>query len=401
MPYPSYISRVPWPMTIDQSSSSCSGAHQPASAYLKRSTSPLENIDTLYDQSVDASFQQQQQHQHQHQPPFIPQWPVSQPSTAHLGYSYDNTYPQQFSGDYSAQYQASPTNYMPTQPQVDPSYQMDGLGSFNPLGGQMGSMSLNWQSFQSDLVYPVSNGLPNGALQAPTMADHSPTDNYLEARSLTSNSSNDWVGVDLHEYSPYQSLDAFQNPQTGAISNPGQALHGRTFSDSSYSDGEQRSQHSWSSFVEVPPTIGSPCSDEYGDLEFFNVHARDTPNVRPSPPAIVTSIPPRSMTVKKSMSPQRSPISAGKGSPPTRRQSRKNTSPKTTKSIIQRRPVQPPKSAPETSEKKIGRRKGPLRPEQRKQASEIRKLGACLRCKFLKKTVSFIDCSVRMVSNLY
>jgi hypothetical protein len=38
------------------------------------------------------------------------------------------------------------------------------------------------------------------------------------------------------------------------------------------------------------------------------------------------------------------------------------------------------------TEKKVGRRRGPLRPEQRKQASEIRKLRACLRCKFLKKT---------------
>lgn len=40
---------------------------------------------------------------------------------------------------------------------------------------------------------------------------------------------------------------------------------------------------------------------------------------------------------------------------------------------------------PET-EKRIGKRKGPLKPDQRKQASEIRKLRACLRCKFLKKT---------------
>jgi hypothetical protein len=41
---------------------------------------------------------------------------------------------------------------------------------------------------------------------------------------------------------------------------------------------------------------------------------------------------------------------------------------------------------PENTEKKIGKRKGPLKPDQRKQASEIRKLRACLRCKFLKKT---------------
>ncbi|KAF2690484.1 hypothetical protein K458DRAFT_289859 [Lentithecium fluviatile CBS 122367] len=36
--------------------------------------------------------------------------------------------------------------------------------------------------------------------------------------------------------------------------------------------------------------------------------------------------------------------------------------------------------------KRVGRRKGPLRPDQRHQAAEIRKLRACLRCKFLKKT---------------
>ncbi|KAI5298116.1 hypothetical protein KEM55_003794 [Ascosphaera atra] len=36
--------------------------------------------------------------------------------------------------------------------------------------------------------------------------------------------------------------------------------------------------------------------------------------------------------------------------------------------------------------KRVGKRTGPLKPDQRKQASEIRKLRACLRCKFLKKT---------------
>jgi len=35
--------------------------------------------------------------------------------------------------------------------------------------------------------------------------------------------------------------------------------------------------------------------------------------------------------------------------------------------------------------KRISRRKGPLKPEQRQSAGEIRKLGACLRCKLLKK----------------
>jgi hypothetical protein len=41
------------------------------------------------------------------------------------------------------------------------------------------------------------------------------------------------------------------------------------------------------------------------------------------------------------------------------------------------------------TEKRIGRRQGPLRPDQAKQAYETRKFRACLRCKFLKKIVCY------------
>lgn len=382
MPY-TYNPRVPWPIPIDQDSSNPSAMHPTANAYLKRSTSPLEPIDPVYGQHLNA--QAQQQHQHQ---PFIPQWPIPQPSAAHLAYSLDNTCQPQFAGDYNLQYHTSPTDFMSAHPQPDQPYQMG--SPYLPVGGQMGNMSLGWQSFQDDFIgYPGTSGLADmTSLQTQNLADRSPSDTYLEVRSLTSSSSDGWVGVDYHH--PYQSIDVFQDPQTSAISNPEQTLHLRTFSDSSHSDAEQQSQHSWtSSFVEVPNTIGSPGSDSFGEIEPYNIRAREVNRARPSPPAIVTSIPipARPMPVKKSTSPQRSPVSTGRGSPPTRRQSRKNTSPKTTKSII-RRPAQPPKAVPEASEKRVGRRKGPLRPDQRKQASEIRKLGACLRCKFLKKTVS-------------
>lgn len=381
MPYP-YDPRVPWPLPIDQSSSAPPATHSTSNAYFKRSTSPLDTLHPLYDQALDAQAQQQQQQ------PFIPQWPVSQPSTAHLGYSLEDSFQPQFASDYTVQYQASPTDLMSAQAQADPAYQLG--SSYLPLGGQMDSMSLNWQPFQNDLMaYPTSNALSDMTnLPRHNLPDSSPSDTYLEVRSLTSSSSEGWVGVD---YNPYQSIDAFQDPQTGAISNPEQALHGRTFSDSSYSDGEQHSQYSsWSSFVDVPHAIGSPGSDSFGEGEFYNIRAREADKPRPSPPAVVISTPPKPVAVKNSASPQRSPISIGRASPPTRRQSRKNTSPKTTKSII-RRPVPPPKATTEASEKRVGRRKGPLRPDQRKQASEIRKLGACLRCKFLKKTVSTLD----------
>ncbi|KAL8755153.1 MAG: hypothetical protein Q9184_004884 [Pyrenodesmia sp. 2 TL-2023] len=382
IPY-SYNPGVPWPIPLDQSSSIRPATHRAPNGYLKRSTSPLETIDSLYDQSLDPQVQQQQQQ------PFIPQWPISQPSTAHLGYSFDNTYPQQFTTDYGLQYQTSPTALMSAQQQPDPAYQMQ--SSYLPLGGQMDNMSLNWPHFQNDLVgYPGSNGLPDvSSFQGQAMADSSPSDTYLEVRSHTSSSSDGWVGVDFCQH-PFQSIDAFQDPQVGAISNPEQTLHGRTFSDSSYSDVEHQSQYSWSSsYAEVPHAVGSPGSDSFGEVEFYNIRNPDTNKFRPSPPAIITRVSPKPVAIKKPTSPQRPPISISKASSPTRRHSRKNNSPKTTKTII-RRPAPAPKVVQEPSEekvKRVGRRKGPLRPDQRKQASEIRKLGACLRCKFLKKTV--------------
>ena len=347
---------------------------------MKRSTSPLQGLGASYEQPIDRQPQQPQQTQQ----PLIPQWPVPPQPTAHLGYPIDNTYGTQYTGDYGVPYQTSPIDFMPTQTQLDPTMQLD--SAYLPLGGQMDSMSLSWQTWQNDLIEypPVANGLPDMALQQQTLADHSPTDTYLEVRSLTSCSSSDgWAGVDYH---PFQSMDTFQDTQVGAISNPEQTLHGRTLSDSSYSDVEQQSQHSWSSFVDVPNAISSPGSDSFGEMEFYHVHNQEEER-KPSRPMVVTpNI--KSTGVTKTISPHRSPTSASRSSPPTRRQSRKITNPKPGKNMI-RRPPQPPKPIPEPpSEKRIGKRKGPLRPDQRKQAGEIRKLGACLRCKFLKKTVS-------------
>ncbi|KAL8850793.1 MAG: hypothetical protein Q9221_004291 [Calogaya cf. arnoldii] len=310
---------------------------------------------------------------------------MSQPSHPSLAFSFGDSFQQPFDSDYDVPYHTSPTDFLPTHPQLETGLQMD--GSYIPLGGQMNTMSLNWpQSYQNNFMGAYgSNELPDISLPMQNLTN-SPTDNCLEARSLTSSSSDSWVGVDYHNH--YQSMDAFQDPHTGSISNPGQTLHLRTFSDSSHSDGEQLSQYSGSSYVEVSHAVGSPGSDSFGDLEFYNVNPRERIKSRPSPPAITTSTLPKPITVKekKPTSPQRSPISIAISSPTNRRQSRKTPSPKTTKSIIQRKTVQPPKALPEATEKKIGRRKGPLRPDQRKQASEIRKLGACLRCKFLKKT---------------
>ncbi len=378
--YP-YTSRVSWPITIppDPNASRSAPLHQNAntnpSNIMKRSTTPLQSLTQAYDQPVSQSQS------------FIPDWRLhQQPQVQQFAYPMD-TYPQQFGADaaFAMPYQASPTDYVP-QLQYDSS-------AYLPIASQMdGSIPFEWQDISNDLLnYPISNGLD---MNLPHQnLPNSPTDTSLEVRSLSS-SDNGWTSV---EY-PHQTLDgSFQDPHTGNIFNPEQALHGRTFSDSSFSDVERQSRQSWGSYVNLPQhAIGSPSSDRstsLSDIEFHHDHADffvGSPPIKQEQeqhtrPTIATSSVVQPLRIKTSTSPQRSPTSTGRVSPPGRRQAvKKNSNSKATKPTIRRQPQAPKVD----TEKRVGRRKGPLRPEQRKQASEIRKLGACIRCKFLKKTVS-------------
>ena len=381
--YP-YTSSVSWPIPIGQHPSRAPPQRSPA---MKRSTSPLQ------DHSHSHGYEQTSHHQPQSMM-LNPEWRM--PEQPHLAYPLETTYTQQYSdaATYTIPYQTSPTSFMP--PQAHMNHGLNIEGSYLPLGSQMDSMPYDWQSFQHDaMTYPMTNSLPPDMSLAPqSLPDNSPTDTYLEVNSLTSNGSdNGWATVD---YSHHLLDSSLQDSQVaGAISNPSQTLqfHERSFSDSSYSDVDLPSPHSWSSgYVEVPNAISSPGTDSIGDVDlhydqcYNHDHNQHEEDVKPRPrrPAVVTSSTSRPITIKQSPSSQRSsPSTVGKSSPPTRKPSRKNTSTKTLKSVA-RRPSQIPKV---DSEKRIGRRKGPLRPEQRKQAGEIRKLGACLRCKFLKKTV--------------
>lgn len=350
---------------------------------MKRSTSPLQ------EHTHHHPYEQIAHHQPQQPLLFHPEWRIPEPSP--IAYPLDNTYQPQYPDAYTLPYQTSPTAYMPPQPQMNHGLNME--SSYHPVGSHMDGMSFDWHDFPSGLMaYPTTNGLPEMNLAPPGLPENSPTDTYLEGRSLTSNGSdNGWATIDY----PQHSLDSVQDSQVvGAISNPGQTLHGRTFSDSSYSDLEQQSRHSWSSaYVEFPNAISSPGTDSWGDMDlqqdqsYSHDHSQheDEANGRPRRPAVVTSAVSKPITIKKPSSPQRSPASTGRSSPLTRKQSRKTTNMKSLKAVA-RKPSQAPK--PDT-EKRIGRRKGPLSLEQRKQAGEIRKLGACLRCKFLKKTVSW------------
>lgn len=314
----------------------------------------------------------------------MPEWQLPHSSDTDLAY-LETTFPQQQYTDPYVPFQ-SPTELLSIQSQLENNVGMD--GSYIPLTNPIDHVPFNWE-YSPELLFATTNGLPDMIPQQ-SMQDNSPTFTNLEVRSITSCSSdNGWNWIENSQKSPNAS---YQEPQNGAVFNPGQTLHqNRTLSESSYSDIELQSRQSWS-HGDASNAISSPGTDSVGDFDLFSEHAQPFDHTHPhvdygepsNPPAITTSTPVQPMDIRKPSSPQRSPVSSGKGSPPTRRQSRKNTNPnpKLTKPIIQK-PSQAPKVE---TEKRVGRRKGPLRPEQRKQACEIRKLGACLRCKFLKKT---------------
>ena len=379
--YPSYSSRLAsWPpLPTEQSNTSRTAPRPGANSNIKRSTSPAHGLISGYEQRIDHQTQ-----------PLLPDWNIPQPLGSHFTYPLETTFPQHhYSDDYPLPFQTSPTDFVTTNPHLTSRcLPMD--ASYPLLGNQMDGLDFTWQEIPNVMGFSPPNGLSDMNMPHQSAPSNSPSNSYLEIRSMSgSGSDNGWTAVD---YAHPLDSSSYQDLQAGAIFNPGQTLHGRTFSDSSNSDIERHSQNSWSSgFVEVPNAIGSPGTDSIGDIDCTTDHGnyldhtfhQDEERERPNRPVVVTSRA-KPITIKKPSSPQRSPVSSGRGSPPSRRQSRKNINAKATKAVI-KRPLQPPKP---DAEKRVGRRKGPLRPEQRKQACEIRKLGACLRCKFLKKTVS-------------
>ena len=384
--HPQYpYGRVTYPIPI------AGDASRRSANAIKRSTTPLQS--QPFDQPISQLPQPLPQTQ-----AYIPDWRLQQQAQTQLGYqcdgsfSSDPTYTQQFlAAGFPMPYQTSPTDYVSTQDQYNSTSALN--GSYVQMASNLdGGLPFDFQDFSNELLYPIGNGLPNMALPQQNLSN-SPTDTSLEVQSLSS-SDNGWIELPRNSF---DGAGSYQDPQIGAIFNPEETLHGRTFSDSSCSDVERFSRYSWSDWVDVPQhAIGSPSSDSMGEMdprEFrsnfadqgsLSPYIKQEKQPQPNPSPVSTSSAVKPLRIKTSSSPQRSPTSTGRVTPPGRRQSKKNPSTKAAKSTI-RRPPQLPKV---DTEKRIGKRTGPLRPEQRKQAGEIRKLGACLRCKFLKKTVS-------------
>lgn len=266
--------------------------------------------------------------------------------------------------------------------------------------------NLNYANAQNDYTATASASIATG----------SPTEQLLEVRSLSS-SDNGWEMVGHRN-----SIDL---TDSRVIFNPGQALHIRTNSDASHHSDNLRSAQSPQSFTsweEIQYPMHSPQSEAENSLELVQSHHSHSahgcghhhshshshshsqsftgmpmmahldmspqgyisPSQSVSPP--LTHAQP--VDIKQTASGSSSPSSSALSSPPTVRRRKSPIAAigaKPTKTIIKKAPAHSTKKD-HMGEKRIGKRKGPLGAEQRQRASEIRKLRACLRCKFLKKT---------------
>lgn len=354
-----YIQPQPWPVAVDHQASQRTDS--------SRDISPLQTGGHSFEQPVAQDPNLIVDWQYQHLQPHL-QYPQDEAAAA----------PQYTTASYGMAMHSSPVDLMPA-----PHGQMStGLldGSYLPLAAPVDMVSYPYQDLQTDFLGFPPNGLPDmSSYTAPQnmIESSSPSDTYLEVRSLTSSSSdNGWNMIE-----PRHSHE-FSFPDQVFI-NPTQTLHDRSLSESSYAA-------SYGSFVDVTNPVNSPTSETNFESPFnspvnrrvscdHTSHGSQSPT-EISPAAIVRPI---QVPGKKDSSPSRSSASAS-SSPPSRKPSRKSPiAAKTAETKVRKQYS----AKSDAAEKKVGKRKGPLRPDQRKQASEIRKLRACLRCKFLKKTV--------------
>ncbi|KAG9231042.1 hypothetical protein BJ875DRAFT_383813 [Amylocarpus encephaloides] len=362
-------SRSTWPMPMEMGS----GATEE-----RRETSPGQNSQHHHQHFPQAA--------HHNSPTLLTDWPMTQQPPQLPQYIQETPLVGTQFNPFGAHFQTSPIEYhLPaTLPSTQAAFEA-GLQMEAPFNGlahsveQQAAMWANWQEIENSIGFPGANdGITSIGRQS--LGSNSPTGTYLEVLSLPSSSSdNGWATVDT-----FSNIDPYQQAQNAAIFNPGQTLHLRTHSDSSQSDGTGHTLETFGSFEDIsaypPYSPYSPDSDNYVDNSSHRncYHGENHQHSHEivSPTALAAPVP-----IKASPSSRTTPSSIS--SPPARRNSapRKSPAAKSTKPVIRRI-----SNGKKDTEKRVGRRRGPLLPEQRKQASEIRKLRACLRCKFLKKT---------------
>lgn len=328
-----------------------------------------------------------QQHLQQHQ----------QATNDYSTFVSDPYMPVTYDGFASSFAPINPMTYLSATTQAMPVNNFLQATAFNtmpPMDDTIAAMNLpnlasgieNWQDIQA--------AVPHMAFSHP-VGSSSPTGTFLEVLSLASSNEGGWMMVG--DQGNNGNMDhQFQAQQNAAVFNPGETLHLRTNSDSS--DGANSFEIG--SYEEVPAfpiSPFSPDSDSYPEQSSHrgcygenhgtsqnHIHGHSHSHSHDTTSSAAASQP---MTIRATTVRPSSGNGSGVTTPPSasRRNSGQRKSPisKTSKTVI-RRTSNSKKDA--ATEKKVGRRRGPLSSDQRRQASEIRKLRACLRCKFLKKT---------------
>lgn len=362
-----------------------SSPFQPPSSLLTDWALQQQQLQQQQQHQYQHQHRHQHQHQHRHQQHQQQQQQQQQLTPDLAQFIQDSTALINFNAFPSA-FHPSPLDYLP--PATQAALQANFLEStFNSMSSMdetaqavpWGSAGMeSWQDLQHTLQM---DGLPS-------VGSSSPTGTYLEVLSLPSSSGDGWAMVEWgHQHLDQQMQQA--QAQNAAIFNPSQTLHLRTNSNSS----EDANSMDFGSFEEVAPFPFSPfspesdgCQDSNSHRNCFSADGHGHSHGTVSPTDAVPPVP-----IKAEPCSRHSPGSGvPSASPPSVIPSRRNSGPrkspiaKTTNKPVVRRIFTNRKDG--SVEKKVGRRKGPLLPEQRKQASEIRKLRACLRCKFLKKT---------------
>jgi len=336
------------------------------------------------------------------------------PLQAHAGqqaYLHDHSLDASYAGTFGMPLQTSPIDFISTSPGTQAMPLANSLSvepatsylafttSIDPMATMATMAPYQMMSdFTSELsFFPLADGLPTStavtaadylpAHMPSTMPDSSPEEAWLDHRSISGSSENSWTLID---YLP-PSRQSFDSDSNGISP---LALHIRT--DSHSTNGSSDAPPSASSWEDLQFPFHSPGPELPIDI------TQGAPNGLP----LIASYPIQGvsevMPLTTSSSPSSaSPASSGGNSPVLQRRRKSPVSPTGVTAKIIAKPKGKSASAASTaaaaaaavtggkkegaSEKKVGRRKGPLRPDQRQQAHEIRKLRACLRCKFLKK----------------
>ena len=392
----------------------------PTQAYLPPSGWPLSEDDQL---ELDMAAQKAL-NSTQHQPTApsshtFPVWQLQYQPLAQDAYSHRNYHTPSNSYDaanYNTPLHPSSLDFMPTSAaHVQEPIQVSSAAlpntQYMSVGGPMSSMTAlahplsDYQSGLMAYTVPPPIGLN---IQTTGLADmhpafqDSPPSSASHDVCSSSCSDNSWNTVN-HAYARQSLGSSLLNGD--AVFNPGETLHIRT--EGSSSPSSNASQHDPSSaggYEEVPFPTYSPALDSSG-FDFTNpasydpssnivckvedpTHECDDPSTNDS--VFSTPIPVKVRPVSMISLPTSSSSSPTATSPPSRRRKTlMGPAPppaKTTKPLIKKNTSSAIVKSSAAADKRVGRRRGPLRPDQRQQAHEIRKLRACLRCKFLKKT---------------